>query len=102
MPNRLVFLPEARLDIADAYAWYEFQTPGLGAEFIRCLDVAFLSIERQPSIYPVVHEKYRRALVRRFPYAIFFEPDKGKIVIYSVFHCSQNPKKWHLRIHKSI
>jgi hypothetical protein len=28
-------------------------------------------IRRQSLIYPVVHEAYRRALIRRFPYAIF-------------------------------
>ena len=98
MPDKLVFLPEARQDIAEAYSWCEGQDPGLGADFIRCLEVAILSIERHPRIYPVVHENYRRALVRRFPYAILFERDSGQIVIYSIFHCSQDPKKWRDRL----
>jgi plasmid stabilization system protein ParE len=100
MPGKLVFLPEARQDIADAYSWYEEQSLGLGSEFIRCLDAAILSVERHPMIYPIVHEDYRRALVRRFPYAIFYEINAGQIVIYSVFHCSQDPQKWHSRTPK--
>jgi plasmid stabilization system protein ParE len=98
MADRLVFLPEARQDIADAYSWYEGQSDGLGMEFIRCLELAILSIERHPRMYPIVHENYRRALIRRFPYAIFFEQDAGQTVIYSVFHCSQDPEKWRSRL----
>jgi len=98
MPDKLVFLPEARQDIAEAYSWYERQASGLGMDFIRCLEVVILSIERHPRIYPVVHENYRRALVRRFPYAIFFEYDSDQIVIYSIFHCSQDPQKWRDRL----
>jgi plasmid stabilization system protein ParE len=92
-----ILLPEAHADVAAAYLWYEDQTPGLGLDFLRCVEVALLSIERNPKIYPVMHETYRRALVRRFPYAIFYEVDdaEDRCIVYSVFHCSQEPKKWH-------
>lgn len=46
MSDKLVFLPEARQDVAEAYSWYEGQASGLGMDFIRCLEVAILSIER--------------------------------------------------------
>jgi len=98
MPEDLIFLPEARQDIADAYSWYEEQTLGLGMEFLRCLEASFLSIQRNPLIYQIVHEDYHRALIRRFPYAIFYEYNLKQIIIYSVFHCSQNPAKWKDRI----
>lgn len=100
MTKKLVFLPEARQDIFDACLWYQEQSIGLGMEFLMCLDAAILSVERHPKIYPIVHENYRRALVRRFPYAIFFEIDAEQIVVYSIFHCSQDPQKWHIRTSK--
>ena len=95
-----ILLPEAKADLADAFLWYEKQSFGLGMEFLRCVEAALLSIQRTPLIYPVVHETYRRALVRRFPFAVFFETEdvKGRCVIYSVFHCSQDPKKWRGRL----
>ncbi len=91
-----ILLPEAKADVADAYLWYEDQSPGLGREFLRCVEAALLSIQRNPLIYPAVHESYRRTLVRRFPFAIFFEfvPKQNRCVIYSTFHCSQDPEKW--------
>jgi hypothetical protein len=36
-------------------------------------------------------------LVRRFPYAIFYEYAGGKVFIYSIFHTSRDPKKWRSR-----
>lgn len=95
-----ILLPEAEQDTDEAYAWYEEQEPDLGEEFFRCVDTCIASIRRKPKLYACVHETYRRALVRRFPYAIFYEYEEARkrIVIYSVFHCSQDPEKWRSRL----
>lgn len=69
----LIILPEAERDSAEAYAWYEQQESGLGEEFLRCVDACIQSIRRNPEMYRVVFEKYRRAVLRRFPYVIFYE-----------------------------
>jgi plasmid stabilization system protein ParE len=95
-----VFVPEAKADVAGAYLWYEEQSLGLGMEFLRCVEAALLSIHRTPLMYPVVHATYRRALVHRFPFVIFFEFDgaTNRCVVYSVFHCSQDPDRWRKRL----
>lgn len=95
-----IILPEAKTDVEDAYLWYEEQSLGLGLEFLRCVEAALVSIQRTPLIYPIIHECYRRALVRRFPFAVFFEIDQAqnRCIIYSVFHCSKDPQKWHGRL----
>ena len=97
MTENLVLLPEAEQDIAEAYAWYEERQRGLGEEFLRCIDACLASIRRNPELYAFAHETYRRALARRFPYAIFYEYAEDTITVYSVFHCSQDPKKWRKR-----
>lgn len=98
MIAQVIFIPEADDDVAEAYRWYENQEPGLGEEFLRCLEARILTIQRQPEIYRVAVDEFRRAFLRRFPYEIFYEPTREAIVIYSVFHCSQNPKKWRQRL----
>jgi plasmid stabilization system protein ParE len=45
-----------------------------------------------------VHKDYRRGLVRRFPYAVFYECVGDAVTIYCVFHTSQDPQKWHKRL----
>jgi len=97
MVERLILLPEAVADASESYAWYESQEPGLGDEFLRCLEACIVRIQRSPRLYPVAVETYRRALLRRFPYAIFYEYDDRGVVIFAVFHCSQDPQKWRAR-----
>ena len=84
MPAKLVIAPEAELDIAEAYVWYERRRIGLGEEFLSSVDACMESIRRQPEMYPLVHENYRRSLIRRFPYAIFYEYAESTVTAYGV------------------
>jgi plasmid stabilization system protein ParE len=96
--RRLVVLPSARRDMAEAFDWYEQQRAGLGDQFLHGVDACFDSIRKNPELYEVVHEGYRRALLRRFPYAVFYEPMPHEIVVYAVFHGAQDPEKWRRRL----
>lgn len=100
MVAEYIVLPEAEQDVSESYAWYEEQESGLGEAFLHRVDASLLSIRRNPKLYAIAHETYRRALVRRFPYAIFYEYEERqkKVVIYAVFHCSQDPEKWRSRL----
>jgi plasmid stabilization system protein ParE len=98
MAAELITAPEAQQDVEDAYTWYEDRRPGLGEEFFDCVDACIQGICRLPELYAKVHEEYRRALVRRFPYAIFYEYTGGKVIVYSIFHTSQDSKKWSNRL----
>ena len=97
MVNNLITLPQAEQDIADAYDWYEDQELGLGDEFLRCVDACTQFIARNPEMYEFAYENHRRALVRRFPYVVFYEYVENLVTIYAVFHCSQDPIKWRIR-----
>ncbi len=97
MPADLVVAPEAELDLAEAYAWYEERRTGLGEEFLSAADACFESIRRRPEMYPAVYETFRRALIRRFPYAVFYEIAETKVTVYAVFHTSRDPEKWRRR-----
>jgi len=52
--RRLVFRPEADLEINEAAEWYEARGQGLAVEFLRVLDACIESIRRNPLLYPVV------------------------------------------------
>jgi hypothetical protein len=43
-------------------------------------------------------DEFRHAPLRRFPFEIFYEVIDDSIIVYSVFHCSQNPQKWRERL----
>ncbi|MCB2181059.1 MAG: type II toxin-antitoxin system RelE/ParE family toxin [Desulfobulbaceae bacterium] len=98
MAVELIVAPEAQQDIEEAYGWYEQRRPGLGEDFLSCVDAGIQTICRLPLSYPQIYEEYRRALVRRFPFAVFYEYTSGVVYIYSIFHTSQNPDKWRIRL----
>jgi plasmid stabilization system protein ParE len=98
MIERVTYTPEADDDIAESYDWYEGREPGLGDDFLRCVEACVLGIHRHPELYPVAVDEFRRALIRRFPFEIFYEVAGDCLIVYSVFHCSQDPQKWRKRL----
>jgi hypothetical protein len=46
-------------------------------------------IRRHPESHQLVDRTMRRALLRRFPYAVFFEAGKTEIVVYGLFHAAE-------------
>ena len=77
MPAELSIAPEVEQDITEACAWYSKNRSGLDEEFLNCLEACVVTIRREPEIYAPVYGNYRRALIRRFPYAVFYEYMEG-------------------------
>lgn len=98
MAADLIFAPEVAHDISGAYSWYEARRLGLGEEFLSEVDASIAYIRRTPEANSASHEQYRRCLVRRFPYAIFYDYSEPKVTVYAVLHTSRNPDKWRERV----
>jgi hypothetical protein len=45
-----------------------------------------------------IFRNLRRGLVRRFPYAVFYEYENNVVNVYCVFHTSRDPNKWRERL----
>ena len=90
LPVRL--RPIARLELDEAMAWYEKQKEGLGTELKEAIDQMFLKIGSAPGRFRPVRGKVRRALLRRFPYAIHFVPEPEAIIVLAIFHTKRDPR----------
>lgn len=97
MTYRLEFRPEASADIAEAFSWYEAQRPGLGTEFEEEIDRARGYIQDMPMAGRLVHRSLRRALVRRFPFAMYYIVSSDLIEIRGVLHNRRHPRTWRRR-----
>lgn len=97
MSSQVIVRREALLDITAAHQYYEVRRPGLGDQFLLCVDAAIERARRSPEMYPVVHRNVRRALTRRFPYAIFYVVEPDRIVVLGVFHARRDPDNWQAR-----
>jgi plasmid stabilization system protein ParE len=95
MRAELTLAPEAVTDLTDAYSWYEERK---AENFLARVTAAFDSISDAPARYALIDGACRRALVRRFPYVIFFEGDQRTVTVYAVLHASRDPEKWRSRL----
>lgn len=98
MGAELVLVPEAERDIHEAYDWYEKRRCGLGEEFLSCVDACIQRVCRSPELHAKIYDEYRRAVVRRFPYVVFYEFNENTVTVYCVFHSSRDPQKWRERL----
>ncbi len=98
MTYELVIRSCAEKDISDAVYWYEDKVKGLGERFLLSIDATFSSIQRNPRLYPVVYKKFRRALLKRFPYSLYYIVENNTITIIAVLHQKQKHDNWKFRI----
>jgi plasmid stabilization system protein ParE len=94
----LSFLVGAKDDLDEAYNWYESKEIGLGDRFLKYVQDGLLLIRQHPEIFPVCASRFRRALISRFPFEIIYKKDGDRIVVHSIFNCSQNPQRWESRV----
>ena len=93
MTFRLRVRARAKEDIRDARDWYEKQSAGLGDRFFRNLESVIDRLAEEPFLYQQVHRNVRRALTRRFPYAVYFIVEEDRITILRVLHHARDPEE---------
>lgn len=94
----LLSLSGATADLLAAHDLYERRSPGLGKDFILMVDAVLDVVARQPELFPTVHRGLRRALVRRFPYAVFYRIDPDAIRVIAVLHAKMNLRRLEPRL----
>lgn len=94
---RLISEPPADADVEAAFEWYENERPGLGLEFLDELRAAYNRIADGPHKYQELRGGIRRALLRRFPYAVYFAIEGEVVVVVAVLHASRDPAEWQRR-----
>lgn len=85
-------------DLEAAFEWYESEQPGLGFEFLDEVRAVYDRILDGPFKYQELRSGIRRALTRRFPYAIFFSIENDFIVIVAILDTARDPAEWQSRI----
>ncbi len=94
MSARLIIRKAAEAQITEAYNWYEKKRTSLGNDFLRAIDESLVTIELNPQAFQLKYKNIRAIYTKRFPYGVFYLIDKQKIIVFAVFHLSQNPRRW--------
>ena len=94
MNRQLVIRDEAEADLLEAAEWYEVRRKGLGVEFLAELRAKIARVREHPLQFPVVHRNGRRALLDRFPYAVYFIATDDLVEVVAVMHAKRHPRRW--------
>jgi plasmid stabilization system protein ParE len=94
---RVRLTPEAEADVAQVPRWYSERSSDLGADFFASFETVVHQLEEFPQIAPVVHPPFCRALLRRFPYCVFYHLEPDVAVIVACFHAHRSPELRRIR-----
>ena len=97
MNSRLVVRPQAEAELLAARDWYDAQRAGLGRRFVDEVGEAMQAVAARPLSFPKVHGEIRRAILRRFPYGVFFRTTPAEVIILGVIHGRRHPRLWRSR-----
>src|SRR6266699_1081786 len=84
--------PAVEAELEEIRNFYEARRPGVGREFIDEFERLVLQIAATPGRWMVVEADIRRAIMRRFPYIIYFrQADQERIRITVVKYQRRHP-----------
>lgn len=97
MSRSLVFRQQARKEFDAAGDWYERERPGLGNAFLTEVDRVLRRVLDNPEAFPEMFDGIRKAVMKRFPYCLYFSVRGNTVVVLAVFHSARNPVLWRAR-----
>ena len=93
-------LPIALKDLRNEKIWYQEQSENIGEEFKKEIYQEIDYISKNPNHFQLKYQSIRQALVKPFPYAIFYfiDEERARIVLVGILHVKRNPKIIRKRI----
>lgn len=91
----IVIHADAQKEIDESFAYYEGKRDGLGYDFVAEVEDTTEQIHRWPKLGSTFGDtEYRRRLVKRFPYLVFYRETDEDIRIIAVAHAKRKPGYW--------
>ncbi|MCW1885925.1 type II toxin-antitoxin system RelE/ParE family toxin [Luteolibacter flavescens] len=88
------FLTVCLAEIEEALTRYEDQSPELPERILSEIADAVEKLSPFPEAFHLLSPPYRRVLLSKFPYILFFRVDPDEVVVVAFFHQHSDPKKW--------
>ena len=94
--------PGAEADIVSAYRWYQQIDPNLAFRFTLETFATLRRIKTFPYQFPIIRGTTRRALLKRFPYSIFFSLNNDGLFVIAVVHQRRSETIWMDRANRAV
>ncbi len=90
----VVFLFSAERDLQEAYNWVEEHRQGREQFFLQDVELSLEHIRGFPLIGRLYRGRYRRLLIPRYPFGIFYVAESNRIVIHAILDLRQDPESF--------
>jgi len=95
---KIKFLDEAKIELDDAYDYYENQEVGLGDQFMSEVLSGLDRIVNFPKAWHPLSNNIRRCQMRIFPYGLIYTIIEKETLIISVSNLLRKPTHWKDRL----
>jgi toxin ParE1/3/4 len=89
--------PAAETELEETVTFLNRKYPRLGNEFLSCFQDAIKIIENHPESGAFIFEEFRRKVIHRFPFSLFYYRQNHSIQILAVAHNHRKPGYWKNR-----
>ena len=89
----VVLLLSAERDLQEAYNWVEEHRHGREQYFLQDVDSRLEHLKMFPLIARLYRGRYRRLLIPRYPFGIFYVVESNRIVIHAILDLRQDPEE---------
>lgn len=96
----LIYDPAARAELLEAAAYYEECRAGLGKAFLSTVERAVARLSNKPLRWRKIGGRFRRCLVKQFPYGIIYAVEGDDIFVAAVMHLKRKPGYWRGRVRR--
>ena len=97
---KIVFLPPAKADLAEAISFYNTQSEGLGYDLAVEVKKTLERIIQYPKAWPMLSKRTRRCRTNRFPYGVIYQLRPNTLLVIAIMHLSRNPETLNSRLKK--
>lgn len=86
------YTPAAAAEVENGIGWYGQTDINQGAAFVQEIERTEVHLASHPELYQRVEGEIRRAVLRRFPYALFYVIEIDLVLVLACMHHHQKPR----------
>ncbi len=94
----ITFLEIAQIELDEAIEYYNYESSGLGDDFLTDVLKALDTIGQFPEAWHPCSKRARRCQTRRFPYGIIYQVREEEILVIAIANLHRQPEYWKDRV----
>ncbi|MBX9577835.1 MAG: type II toxin-antitoxin system RelE/ParE family toxin [Chthoniobacterales bacterium] len=94
MRKRIILRQLAEQDLFEASSWYKTKEPTLGADFLATFERLLTRLEDHSKVSSRYYKNFRRVMLPRFPYKVFYRLEDHEIIIFRVLHAKRDHRRF--------